>query len=68
MTPLASRPALIKDGKVFNTQLKGLDAKGEYPGPRTNQLSSGRCWLFATSESYPRRHADDKPMSFATRS
>ncbi|RXK40742.1 hypothetical protein M231_01994 [Tremella mesenterica] len=41
---LISRKALIKDAKVFN-----LTLKGEYPGPRVNQASSGRCWLFATT-------------------
>jgi bleomycin hydrolase len=47
---LASRKALINDAKVFNLSLRGLNDKGEYPGPRVNQASSGRCWLFATSE------------------
>ncbi|ORY23278.1 peptidase C1B, bleomycin hydrolase [Naematelia encephala] len=46
---LASRAALVKDAKVFNLQLKGIDGKGTYPGPRVNQASSGRCWLFATT-------------------
>ncbi|ORX34978.1 peptidase C1B, bleomycin hydrolase [Kockovaella imperatae] len=48
VTSLTSRKALIHDNKVFNLQLKGLGAKNEYPGPRVNQGSSGRCWLFAT--------------------
>lgn len=47
---LASRSALIADPQVFNLTLKGIDGKGTYPGPRVNQASSGRCWLFATSE------------------
>lgn len=47
---LKRRDAVIDDVKVFNTNLKGTGDKGAYPGPRTNQASSGRCWLFATSE------------------
>nr|XP_031859696.1 uncharacterized protein CI109_004971 [Kwoniella shandongensis]KAA5526768.1 hypothetical protein CI109_004971 [Kwoniella shandongensis] len=46
---LSSRPALVRDAKIFNLTLKGTDSKGEYPGPRVNQASSGRCWLFATT-------------------
>ncbi|WVQ96907.1 hypothetical protein IAU59_004015 [Kwoniella sp. CBS 9459] len=46
---LASRPVFVRDAKVFNLSLKGTGAHGEYPGPRTNQASSGRCWLFATT-------------------
>ncbi|WRT70447.1 uncharacterized protein IL334_007445 [Kwoniella shivajii] len=46
---LASRSALIRDAKIFNLQLKGTGPHGEYPGPRVNQASSGRCWLFATT-------------------
>ena len=48
---LMSREALLKDNQVFNLPLKGLGPKHEYPGPRVNQASSGRCWLFATSEA-----------------
>ena len=51
LTTITSRQALIGDAKVFNTNLKGINGKGAYPGPRTNQASSGRCWLFATSRS-----------------
>ncbi|KZT72134.1 peptidase C1B, bleomycin hydrolase [Daedalea quercina L-15889] len=40
---LLSRTAKVSDGFVFNTQ---LDFK---TGPITNQKSSGRCWLFATT-------------------
>ncbi|WVF69407.1 hypothetical protein IAT40_004184 [Kwoniella sp. CBS 6097] len=46
---LASRPVFIRDAKVFNLSLRGTGTHGEYPGPRTNQASSGRCWLFATT-------------------
>lgn len=46
---LASRKTILHDEKVFNLNLKGLGPNGEYPGPRVNQYSSGRCWLFATS-------------------
>nr|XP_019047762.1 hypothetical protein I302_04379 [Kwoniella bestiolae CBS 10118]OCF26692.1 hypothetical protein I302_04379 [Kwoniella bestiolae CBS 10118] len=46
---LSSRAALIHDAKIFNLRLKGTGANGEYPGPRVNQASSGRCWLFATT-------------------
>ncbi|KAI5115416.1 hypothetical protein M0805_001566 [Coniferiporia weirii] len=42
-TALASRPARIADAHVFNLQ---LDFKTD---PITNQKSSGRCWLFATT-------------------
>jgi bleomycin hydrolase len=48
---LSVRNAIVHDAKIFNLQLKGLGPKGEYPGPRVNQAQSGRCWLFATSES-----------------
>jgi len=51
--PIASltrRSAYIDDEKVFNLELKGVGPKSLYPGPRTNQASSGRCWLFATSK------------------
>lgn len=47
---LKRRDAVIDDEKVFNVNLKGTGDKGQYPGPRVNQASSGRCWLFATSE------------------
>lgn len=40
---LQSRSAHIKDVHVFNNQ---IDFK---TGPVTNQKSSGRCWLFATT-------------------
>ena len=40
---LTSREAYITDRHVFNTE---LDFK---TGPVTNQKSSGRCWLFATT-------------------
>ncbi|THH17329.1 hypothetical protein EW146_g3445 [Bondarzewia mesenterica] len=40
---LLRREAMIKDTHVFNTE---LDFK---TGPVTNQKSSGRCWLFATT-------------------
>jgi len=49
VSTFTSRAALIKDAKVFNLDLKGVGPKKEYPGPRTNQASSGRCWLFATT-------------------
>jgi len=58
-TSLVSRERLIQDQPVFNVELKGVpdkdgkNKKGVYPGPITNQKSSGRCWLFATSESSP---------------
>ncbi|KAF8265221.1 peptidase C1B bleomycin hydrolase [Lactarius quietus] len=42
-TALVRRQAFIADVHVFNTE---LDFK---PGPITNQKSSGRCWLFATT-------------------
>lgn len=45
---LLSRKAVLADPHIFNLMLKGTDGKGTYPGPRTNQASSGRCWLFAT--------------------
>lgn len=48
VTTLTSRTAILHDEKVFNLNLKGLGPNGEYPGPRVNQYSSGRCWLFAT--------------------
>jgi predicted NAD/FAD-binding protein len=48
---LASRKTILHDEKIFNLNLKGLGPNGEYPGPRVNQYSSGRCWLFATSTS-----------------
>lgn len=47
---LSVRNAIVDDAKIFNLQLKGVNSKGEYPGPRVNQAASGRCWLFATSE------------------
>lgn len=56
-TSLVSRSRLIQDQPVFNLELKGIvdkdgkSKKGVYPGPVTNQKSSGRCWLFATSQS-----------------
>jgi bleomycin hydrolase len=52
LSSLQSRGAVIADEKIFNIDLKGIDEKesGKYPGPVTNQASSGRCWLFATSE------------------
>ena len=40
---LTSRDALIADQHVFNTQ---IDFKTD---PITNQKSSGRCWIFATT-------------------
>ncbi|OBZ67124.1 Cysteine proteinase 1, mitochondrial [Grifola frondosa] len=40
---LASRSATVADVHVFNTE---VDFK---TGPITNQKSSGRCWLFATT-------------------
>jgi hypothetical protein len=55
-TSLISRERIIQDQPVFNLELKGVpdkdgkNRKGVYPGPVTNQKSSGRCWLFATSE------------------
>ncbi|KAI5823859.1 peptidase C1B, bleomycin hydrolase [Schizophyllum commune Tattone D] len=42
-TALVSRSAKVADSHVFNTQ---IDFKS---GPVTNQKSSGRCWLFATT-------------------
>ncbi|PCH43598.1 peptidase C1B bleomycin hydrolase [Wolfiporia cocos MD-104 SS10] len=42
-TAFVSRAAQVADAHVFNTQ---LDFK---TGPITNQKSSGRCWLFATT-------------------
>ncbi len=47
---LKNRAAEAADEKIFNVNLKGVNDKGDYPGPVTNQASSGRCWLFATSE------------------
>lgn len=46
---LQSRAAHIADQYVFNTVVKGVGDKKEYPNPRVNQQQSGRCWLFATS-------------------
>lgn len=50
-TTLVSRQRLIQDQHVFNLELQGVgakdDKKGTYPGPVTDQKSSGRCWLFA---------------------
>lgn len=40
---LAERAARIADSHVFNTELEFKT------GPITNQKSSGRCWLFATT-------------------
>ncbi|SRR6266403_1598400 len=40
---LVRRDALVADVHVFNTE---LDFK---TNPITNQMSSGRCWLFATT-------------------
>lgn len=40
---LKSRKALVTDSHVFNNELKFKT------GPITNQKSSGRCWLFATT-------------------
>jgi bleomycin hydrolase len=40
---LQSRKALVADTHVFNHELKFKT------GPITNQKSSGRCWLFATT-------------------
>ena len=40
---LVRRQAFVADAHVFNTE---LDFK---TGPITNQKSSGRCWLFATT-------------------
>ncbi|KAI0699227.1 peptidase C1B, bleomycin hydrolase [Cytidiella melzeri] len=40
---LKSRKAVISDTHVFNNELKFKT------GPITNQKSSGRCWLFATT-------------------
>ena len=40
---LRSRAAVVADAHVFNTE---VDFKS---GPITNQKSSGRCWLFATT-------------------
>lgn len=42
-TVLSSRSARITDQHIFNNQ---VDFK---TGPITNQKSSGRCWLFATT-------------------
>ena len=42
-TALISRSAKVADSHIFNTQ---IDFKS---GPVTNQKSSGRCWLFATT-------------------
>ncbi|CAK9785964.1 peptidase C1B, bleomycin hydrolase [Cutaneotrichosporon oleaginosum] len=46
---LKNRAAEAADEKIFNVNLKGVNDKGDYPGPVTNQASSGRCWLFATT-------------------
>ncbi|KAI0092969.1 peptidase C1-like family-domain-containing protein [Irpex rosettiformis] len=43
---LKSRKAVITDSHVFNHELKFKT------GPVTNQKSSGRCWLFATTNYY----------------
>ncbi|TFK54260.1 peptidase C1B bleomycin hydrolase [Heliocybe sulcata] len=43
---LTSRSTIIKDSHVFNTE---VDFKTD---PITNQKSSGRCWLFATSNIF----------------
>ncbi|KAJ7594787.1 peptidase C1B bleomycin hydrolase [Mycena floridula] len=40
---LISRPAVISTAHIFNTELAFKT------GPITNQKSSGRCWLFATT-------------------
>lgn len=48
VSSLLSRDAAIADEKVFNVDLKGA-VDGKYPGPVVNQKSSGRCWLFATT-------------------
>ena len=40
---LQSRAAHIADKHVFNTEIEFK------PGPVTNQKSSGRCWLFAST-------------------
>lgn len=40
---LLSRKAVVADAHVFNHELKFQ------PGPVTDQKSSGRCWLFATT-------------------
>ena len=40
---LRKRDAVVADAHVFNTE---VDFKS---GPITNQKSSGRCWLFATT-------------------
>jgi bleomycin hydrolase len=40
---LINRKAVVTDQHVFNTELKFKT------GPITNQKSSGRCWLFATT-------------------
>ena len=40
---LRSRSAVIADSHVFNTEVEFKT------GPITNQKSSGRCWLFATT-------------------
>lgn len=42
-TALQSREAIIADAHVFNTEVEFKT------GPITNQKSSGRCWLFATT-------------------
>ncbi|KAF9222533.1 peptidase C1B, bleomycin hydrolase [Gyrodon lividus] len=42
-TTLTSREAVIAIPHVFNTEVEFK------PGPVTNQKSSGRCWLFATT-------------------
>lgn len=42
-TALVSRTARLADTQIFNTRL-------EYEAtPVTNQMSSGRCWLFAST-------------------
>lgn len=46
---MTSRERLIKDQHVFNTSLKGLPSNHKYSGPITSQNSSGRCWLFAST-------------------
>ncbi|KAJ6499410.1 peptidase C1B bleomycin hydrolase [Mycena sanguinolenta] len=45
-TALTTRSALISDTHVFNTQ---VDFK---TGPITSQKSSGRCWLFASTNVF----------------
>ncbi|KAK4685454.1 bleomycin hydrolase, partial [Tremellales sp. Uapishka_1] len=61
---LAKRSALVHDAKVFNLDLKGVNDKNDYPGPRTNQASSGRCWIFATTVDDCRNVLDlvDEPL------